>query len=280
MYLSIFKTNLRPYKYIFGSGDTANEIKKPQPLNVEGLISAPRKFYEARKDLTRFIGKDGPVPYFERQNTYVLHSLTERKISLVYRNGEGDMECIAGSLDWSPEFLAFFSEGLTFTPEELLNLFIKYRYCLRYKEQATMLISELRNLKFSANEGAKKAKKGKGPQWQALVSMVKRLGKRLRFVNKQSQSQSPDLESKKGNALEIFDKPKVFFIVSFYMPIFKGEPHVHFDVEIYSKVAADYSVKFTLESPEIPFIIQASILERFNCELRFFREEGFAVLPI
>lgn len=79
---------------------------------------------------------------------------------------------------WSPEFLAFFSDGLTFTPEKLLNLFIKYRYVLRDQDQATALIFELRNLKFAASEAAKKAK---GPPLAALGSLVKRLGKHLRY---------------------------------------------------------------------------------------------------
>jgi len=242
-----------PGEYVLRTG-AAPKIQEPQLLNVDGLISAPREFYEARKHLTRLVTGIGPmpftpveVPYFALVNTHVLFNLAKRKISLVTREKEYERECVTGTVYQSNEFSDFFASGSTFTPASLAKHLSKYRYLLADQGQGMRLISELRNFKASVSADVKQAN---------------------------------DRRGNKENALVVSAESNVPLEFDVRMPLFMGEPPSRFKVEIYVEVLGGSSFELTLEAPDVPLVVDASILEIFDRELKPFKDAGFAVLSI
>ena len=227
---------------------SAPEIQSPVPIVIDGQISAPRVFYEARKD---FEGArvstiiDGPA--FSPGNTHVIVNRNTRMIILRQGDQNAYSNQISGSLKISKEFKELDINGTTGRrTQELAKLLRRYLFLFLDREAGMKLISDLMNFKGSVNANVQDAK---------------------------------DTRGNRKNAIEVSVTSNIPVNFEISLPFFYGHPTVRIWVDIVLE-ANGTNLDCFLQSDYAYEYFETAANRIIDDEIKPFYEAGFAVIEV
>lgn len=226
----------------------AAKVHDPVRVDIVGLLSAPAKFYQARKELISRSGDGYDNLYFDRRETMVIVDRQKRMIRLLHQESSPFSTSITGVLEISPEFAALnINTGKVFTPAELGKLLRSRRHLFPNQENGMKLVGDL--LGFTAT------------------------------VNTQVENKQ-DTRANKRTSVETAVATNLPVEFQLRIPIFKGaEPEV-VNIEILLDTRGAGVVECFLEAPEISQKIEERRDQIFEAELKPFIDDKITILEI
>lgn len=228
----------------------APAVYDPVPLRINGQITAPARFYEARKAITIPLSDTVDIsrPYFDKQLTHVLVDREAGTITLTVNESDNFYTQVVGTLGFSPEYeMLAINTGRTYTPAELGKLLRKNRHLFPDVEKGMELVSQLLNFKAKTTADVQQAQ---------------------------------DTRGNKKNNFEIAVETNTPLDFRLKIPIFKGFAPVTLKIEISLDSRAAGIVDCFLESPDALKQIAEERDAIFTKQLETITADGITVIEL
>lgn len=235
--------NAQPGELVIRHG-AAPEIHDPVQLVIKGQITAPRRYYDARKNLLTALG----MPYFALATTHIV--VNREKMSICLKHNEHDKfgSIITGELELSAEYKELsINSGSAYTTADLAKKLRNVRYLFENREEGMKLIGAL--MKFTGT------------------------------INAQVEAH----KDTSGNKRTLHDVAVVSNIPEFILlkiPIFKGQDPTRLKVEINLDTRSNTAVDCYLESPEALQIIHDERNKIIDEQIDPFIQDGITVFEV
>lgn len=227
---------------------SAPEINPPVAIKIDGQISAPRIFYESRKDhqdarVSTIL--DGPA--FSPGNTHVIVNRDKTTITLYQGDQNYHQNEVSGQLLVSKEFKDLGINGQNGRrTQELAKLLRKYSYLFTDREAGMKLISDLMNFKGSVNANVQDTK---------------------------------DTRGNRKNAIEVSVTSNIPVNFEISIPLFYGHPAIRIWVEIVLEPNGA-NLDCFLQSDYVYEYFEKAADEIIDAEIKPFSDAGFAVIEV
>lgn len=228
----------------------AGKVYDPEPVKINGTITAPRSFYDPRKkaDLSQRVEGQPFTPYFHPHHTHVVVDRENGQIQLINQENSRFASIITGTLSGSKDYKDLGINSLTpRSPGDLGKLLKRYRHLFPNQEDGMKLIGELLNFSATINTNVEKKEDQRANKKSLLAQSV--------------ETNIP---------------------LSFYLnvPVFKGSDPVKLKIEINLDSRGSGMVDCYLESPEALDLINTQRDEIIDTQLSAFIEDGISVIEI
>lgn len=221
-------------------GDAA-KVYDPSPVRINGQITAPRRYYDSRKNAAE------PNPFFPITETHVLVNRQLGTIELVRNESDVFYDSIIGRLELSSEYQTLgINSGKSYTPADLAKALKALRYLFADKSTGMELVSQLNQFKATVSADVEATKDNRG---------------------------------NKKNALAVAVESNVPLEFNLKIPIFKGFDPVNLRIEI-ALDSRGHAVDCFLESPEAMETIQDTRNIIFDEQLSDFEKDGITIIKL
>lgn len=227
----------------------AAKIYDPVPVRISGQITAPRSWFDPRREQNKGTGHPdfGVVPYFGIQETHVLVDRYGGTITLIHGENEHFRTEVKGTLEVSPEYKEIgINSGRAYTAQELAKKLREIRYLFPDREKGLEIISELMNFSAKVTGNVEEKK---------------------------------DTRGGKKNLLEVSIETNAPLEFKLKIPVFKGFLPVELKIELVLD-SRGHAVDIYLESPEAAEIIKKERDQIFDLQLAAFIEYGLSIVEI
>lgn len=143
----------------------AELIREKKVISINGIISAPREFFENRH---------GEHDHHEADKAHVLFSKQENKITLILNENSHWAKTITGVLKTNPELDSFrINKDATYSIKELSDFLKMRKFYFKEREEATKIIGNLQKFKASIQTEIESDNDTRGNKMDLFVTKVK-----------------------------------------------------------------------------------------------------------